>query len=450
MMNRGIHIKNILMRTLHVCLVVLSVLSINDLSASGSFDMEVDELKKEVHSMKTIVEPVFNSTVHRYIKYYMDASDEYSLSMLERSALYFPYIESELRNSGLPEELKYLVVVESSVKPDVRSRVGASGLWQLMIPTARYCGLEINYWVDERLDPRASTKAAIIYLKELYSQFSDWSLVMAAYNCGPGRVRKAIRYAGSEDYWKVARYLPGETRRYVPKFIAAQYAFDKALHGEMQNFKVPLDLLFTTEVKLTSQTSLQEVASVTKVSLELLKELNPSWRRGVLGNASGDYTLRLPSRVLDYWLEFELSKTDNVSHLESKPERYVPGTTYLSLKYEVQEESKLDEIAEQIGIQPYLIHYWNQKIPGQIVSKGEEIQLYLPDNHECYFIGAVLRDATDIEFLPQRTMGSSLVSSTHKFSVSLPKLDDASEGREVSAPVIVPRGMSYVEFRRHQ
>lgn len=413
--------------------------------AHGVFDMEEDVLRKEVHSMNTIVEPVFNSTVHQYIKYYMKDADVYSHSMLERSAIYFPFIEKALHQAGLPLELKYLVVIESSVQPSIRSRVGACGLWQLMIPTARYCGLTINHSIDERMDPQRSTEAAIIYLQELYDQFSDWSLVMAAYNCGPSRVRKAMQLAGTDDYWKVAKYLPRETRKYVPKFIAAQYSFDKSLRERLFTMDVSLDLLYTTEVRLTAPTSLSEVAEVTGISEEVIRSLNTAWKRNKIGDSNGNYSLRIPARVVNKWLAYDQDRATQPMAEAGFHNTYYENS-YRKLEYPLQKGETIQTIADLFGISPYLINWWNDILPNEEVEKGQSLTIYIPHNHSCSYIGEALMDAKNLRSISFPGFKPIVSRNNVPLEADILQIAIQAYKREDNPPVIIPRGMSYAQY----
>ena len=173
------------------------------------------------------IEMPYNSVVRQFIDLYTGRRRELVEYMLGLGVYYFPIFEQELEKNGLPLELKYLPIIESALNPKATSRAGAAGLWQFMLPTAKLMGLEVNSLVDERRDPYKSSAAAARYLKELYDIYQDWNLVIAAYNCGPGTVNKAIRRAGGKrDYWEIYYYLPRETRSYVPLFIAAQLRDD--------------------------------------------------------------------------------------------------------------------------------------------------------------------------------------------------------------------------------
>jgi membrane-bound lytic murein transglycosylase D len=336
---------------------------------------------------KSVVDMVYESQVERYVGQYLRSSEEATLALSERANKYFPMIEEKLDAAGLPLELKYLTLVESRLIPSARSRAGASGLWQLMVPTARYCGLTVDYWVDERLDPERSTDAAIFYLKDLYEQFDDWALVMAAYNAGPGRVRKAIRYSGSTEFERVAPFLPRETRQYVPRFLAAQQYFK----AKEVRFAAPYlpnpDEWWTTTVRLTAATTLQRLAEQLKLNIQLLRGLNPAWKRDRLGNSNGKYTVRIPQRVLPLWCavhekEFEAARFEEVESIEGEALIFSSAKVQ-EVNVKLRAMGSLRLIAEDLSLNPYRIAAWNQLSIHQDLPRGTVIRLFIPESHDC-------------------------------------------------------------------
>ena len=191
-------------------------------------------------------------------------------------------------------ELKYLPVIESALNPKAVSRVGATGLWQFMLTTGKQYGLEVNSLVDERRDPVKASYAAARYLRDLYRVFGDWNLVIAAYNCGPGNINKAIHRAGGEkDYWQLYPYLPAETRGYVPAFIAANYAMTYYCEHNIcpMNTRLPLQ---TDTVVVDRDVHLQQVAAVLDLDIEMIRSLNPEYRRDIVPGANKKHAIRLP------------------------------------------------------------------------------------------------------------------------------------------------------------
>ena len=236
-----------------------------------------DVFKMRVTSMQTIVDIEYNKRVQSYIKSYMQNGKHHSQLMLGRKELYFPMFEEALSRKGLPDDLKYLSVVESSLNPRAKSPTGAAGLWQFMKGTARQYGLRVDHVVDERYDPVKSTEAALNYLSDLYEKFDDWNLALSAYNSGPGRVGKSIRKANSYNYESVAQYLPKETRNYLPNFIAVSYLFNYyALHDLTPSYP---NATFKKQqlVKLYDKESFSSIAERFGCNYKIIALLNPSY-----------------------------------------------------------------------------------------------------------------------------------------------------------------------------
>jgi membrane-bound lytic murein transglycosylase D len=261
---------------------------------SSNLDEQEEIIRERIPTAVSIVNPVYNPAVRSYLDTYIYRRPQHTAAMLGWAAVYFPMFEKALAEAGLPTDLKYLSIVESALNPAAISRSGAGGLWQFMKPTAKECGLKISSYVDERMDPDKSTKAAVHYLKQLYSMFGNWELVMAAYNAGPGRVRAAVKRAGSSDYWKIARFLPEETRSYVPGFIAASYLMN--FHDAHNIIPVYPEMAMgeLTTIVIYKGMSIPEVAKRSGLSIELVKQLNPSFIRNYIPTSAAGHALVLP------------------------------------------------------------------------------------------------------------------------------------------------------------
>ena len=259
----------------------------------------IDRLRR----MPTVMEMGYNEIVQRFIDRYMGRLRHSVSYMLGATNFYVPIFEEALEAYQVPLELKYLPVIESALNPRAVSRVGATGLWQFMLGTGKQYGLEVNSLVDERRDPLRASYAAARYLRDLYRIFGDWNLVIAAYNCGPGNINKAIHRSGGEkDYWRLYPYLPAETRGYVPAFIAANYAMTYYCeHGICpMSTKLPLQ---TDTVVVNRDVHLEQIASVLDLDIEMLRSLNPQYRRDIVPGSNKPYAIRLPmadtSRFID-------------------------------------------------------------------------------------------------------------------------------------------------------
>ena len=287
--------------------------------------------------LPNVMEMVYNEVVQKFIDRYAGRL-RYSVSyMLGAMNFYMPVFEEALEAYQLPLELKYLPIIESALNPNAISRAGAGGLWQFMIGTGKQYGLQVNSLVDERRDPVKASYAAARYLRDLYKIFGDWNLVIAAYNCGPGNISKAIHRAGNEnkDYWQIYPYLPKETRGYVPAFIAANYIMTYySLHNICpMSTRLPAK---TDTVMVNRNVHLQQVAEVVGINIDLLRSLNPMYRRDIIPGATEPYALRLPltevrkfielqDTVYNYKVDELLNKRSEVEIKDDVPTYYKKG-----------------------------------------------------------------------------------------------------------------------------
>lgn len=264
-----------------------------------------------------------NETTLSTIKFFVDKRRGFARIVLGRSELYFEMFEEKLAKHGLPIELKYLAVIESGLRPQVKSRAGALGLWQFMYRTGRMFGLEENSYVDERMDPDKATEAACLYLKQLYGMYNDWNLALAAYNAGPGNVNKAIRRSGNKKtYWEVRPFLPNETQGYVPNFIAAAYLLTYyAEHNIVpQEATVKYNQLDTMCLK--NGVHMETIADLLTIDLEDIQTLNPIYKRSYIPKGvSSPYCVMLPLDQIGLLVSLE----DSLYALEF--EKYSSGTT---------------------------------------------------------------------------------------------------------------------------
>ena len=261
----------------------------------------VDRLSR----MPTVMEMAYNDVVQKFIDRYSERLRHSISYMLGASNFYMPLFEEALETYQLPLELKYLPVIESALNPKAISRVGATGLWQFMLTTGKQYGLQVNSLVDERRDPVKSSYAAARYLSDLYKIFGDWNLVIAAYNCGPANINKAIHRAnGEKDYWQIYPYLPKETRGYVPAFIAANYIMTYySLHNICpMTTRLPAK---SDTVMVSRNVHLEQVAEVVGLNIDLLRSLNPMYRRDVVPGATEPSPLRLPMADVSRFLDLE-------------------------------------------------------------------------------------------------------------------------------------------------
>ena len=253
--------------------------------------------------MPTVIEMPFNEVVRKFIALYTTNLRERVSYMVSASNFYMPIFEEALEAYGLPMELKYLPIIESALDPNAVSRAGAAGLWQFMVATGKIYGLETNSLLDERRDPIKSTWAAVRYLKDLYDIYHDWTLVIAAYNSGPGNINKAItRAGGKRDYWEIYNYLRTETQGYVPSFIAANYVMNYYCKHNICPKETTLPVASDT-IQVNQRIHLQQIAEVCDVELDALKSLNPQFRQNIIPGDTKTQTLRLPQKYVSAFLE---------------------------------------------------------------------------------------------------------------------------------------------------
>ena len=260
---------------------------------------------ERLSKLPTIIELPYNATVRKCIELYVDRRRSLVENMLGLEAFYFPMIEETLDKYDLPQELKYLVIIESAMNPVALSRAGASGLWQFMMATGRMYGLEINNLIDERRDPIKSTDAACRHLRDLYDRYGDWNLAIAAYNCGAGNVNKAIsRSGGRRDYWTIYPYLPAETRSYVPLFIAANYVMNYYAYHQLYPEQTSLPLS-TDTVMVNRMIHFDQIADILKIDKETIRLLNPQYKRDIIPGNYRPQILKLPTTQAYAYVEKE-------------------------------------------------------------------------------------------------------------------------------------------------
>ncbi len=264
-------------------------------------EVYIDRLSR----LPNVMEMPYNDIVQKFIDRYTGRLRHSVSYMLGASNFYIPIFEEALEAYGLPLELKYLPVIESALNPKATSHAGAAGLWQFMVTTGKQYGLEINSLIDERRDPIKSSYAAAHYLKDLYNIFGDWSLVIAAYNCGPENINKAIHRAdGQADYWKIYPYLPRETRGYVPAFIAANYVMNYYCEHNICPMRTTLPAK-TDTVVVTKDVHLKQIADVCGIDLEELRTLNPQYRRDIVNGNNKPSVVRLPANATNTFIANE-------------------------------------------------------------------------------------------------------------------------------------------------
>jgi membrane-bound lytic murein transglycosylase D len=275
--------------------------NMRDMNPIFSKETYIERLQR----IPTTLEMPYNNVVMKFIDKYTNHLRRQVSYMLGASNFYMPIFEEALETYGLPLELKYLPVIESALNPKALSRAGAVGLWQFMITTGKRYGLTVNTLVDERCDPQKASYAAAHYLADLYKIYNDWSLVIAAYNCGPNQISKAIRRAGgAKDYWTIYPYLPKETRGYVPAFIAANYIMTYYCDHNICPMNTQLPAKSDT-VMVNHNIHFEQIASVCKVDQNMISALNPQYRHEIIPGGSELSSLRLPQDVINSFVDAE-------------------------------------------------------------------------------------------------------------------------------------------------
>ena len=275
--------------------------NMRDINPTYSKEDYVDRLSR----IPSIMEMAHNDVVQKFIDRYSGRLRHSISYMLGASNFYMPIFEEALETYQLPLELKYLPIIESALNPKAVSRVGATGLWQFMLTTGKQYGLQVNSLVDERRDPVKASYAAARYLSDLYKIFGDWNLVIAAYNCGPANINKAIHRAnGEKDYWQIYPYLPKETRGYVPAFIAANYIMTYYSQHNICPMTTRLPAQ-TDTVMVNRNIHLEQVAEVMGINIDLVRSLNPMYRRDIVPGATELSPIRLPQTETGRFIDLQ-------------------------------------------------------------------------------------------------------------------------------------------------
>lgn len=379
----------------------------------------IDRLQR----MPTVIEMPYNKIVRAFINMYVERKKSLVESMLGMSLYYMPIFEQALDKYGMPMELKYLPIIESALNPTAVSRAGATGLWQFMLDTAKGMGLEINSLVDQRRDPYLSSDAAARYLKQLYNSYGDWSLAIAAYNCGPGNVNKALRRAGGgkKDFWEIYPFLPRETRDYIPAFIAANYAMN---YYDRHNISPALASrpIITDTVHVNKRVHFQQISDVMGIPMDELRILNPQYRTDVIPGDIHPYALILPNIQAYCYIANEDSIVNHNAELYARRDVVEPSTgatisdgnggQYVEevvVKYhKVRRGENLASIARRYGVTQKSIRSTNGI--GRRVRRGQTLR-----------INTIRR-----RYIPAPTQADSATTPDNKAQVAVPETKDGT------------------------
>jgi peptidoglycan lytic transglycosylase D len=356
------------------------------------------------------IDLTYNETVRKYIDMYLVYKRGQVAKMVGLSKLYFPSFEQILDKHNLPLEFKYLPIIESALNPHAVSRVGATGLWQFMYPTGKLYQLNINSYIDERRDPELSTEAAASFLTDLFELYGDWSLALAAYNCGPGNVNKAIRRSGGKTtYWGIRNYLPRETRGYVPAFIAATYVMNYYEEHNIIPLIPEIDLSSLDTIMIHREVALKTLSEHLGVDEDELSFYNPSLKRNKIPATTNGYALKVPydkialydeakdsifaatsasvSKPVNSSPQFTTAKTYTKSKSSgSKSKKKYSYTSYVpdiknktKLIYTVKSGDNIGFIAEWYNIKSSDLKYWNN-IHGSRIYVGRKLKVYVSND----------------------------------------------------------------------
>jgi len=338
-------------------------------------------IAERLSSLSGTIELTYNSRVQSFIDYFTIRDRNYTRMVQRRKDLYFPIFERKLKEYGLPDELKYLSIIESGLNPRATSRARAVGLWQFMPGTGRYMGLSSDWYIDERMDPEKSTDAACRYLASLYSMFGDWQLALAAYNSGPGTVRNAIRKSGyKKNFWEVYAGLPRETKSYVPQFIAIVYAMNYTEeHNLVELAKEELQPHDTIYVQQFLH--FETYANLTGTCLEDLQRLNPSVMRGALPDNGKRHIIKVPTwskAALNQNRQFILDSASKIGkkELETLAKNIFGATNGREVQlYRVRAGDVLGSIAERFGVRVADLKNWNS-LAGNNIRVGQRLSIW--------------------------------------------------------------------------
>ncbi|MCC5928533.1 MAG: LysM peptidoglycan-binding domain-containing protein [Cyclobacteriaceae bacterium] len=349
-------------------------------------DVSYEEMERRITSIESSIPLHFNSRVKTFVDYFTIKNRAYTKTMIARKNVYFPIFESVFANYDVPEEIKYLSIIESGFKVNARSRMGAVGLWQFMPATGRLYGLQQDWYVDERMDPYKSTEAACRYLKFLYGMFHDWELALAAYNCGPGNVKKAMKRSGKKTFWEIYNYLPRETRSYLPQFVAITYVMNFA---EEHNLYVdPQDFMFdiasdTLHVKqFINFSGLAEQLNICKEDLEIL---NPQIKNGAVPGNKRTHIIRVPTDVAELLAENRQIILDSAGKQGHQKYEQLASQSAGSIQgrerivHTVKSGDVLGSIAQNYSVNIADLREWNN-LNGNIIRVGQKLNVWVTEN----------------------------------------------------------------------
>ncbi len=344
-------------------------------------------IKDRLACMNTTIKMTYHQDVLSWIKLYTIKQRAQTQRILDRSSFYFPIFEEALKRHEMPDELKYLSIVESALVPKAQSWAAAVGLWQFIPSTGKEYGLEQDWFIDERMDIYKSTDAACRYLKFLYKYHGDWQLALAAYNCGPGRVNWAVKQAGGKnaDFWKIYNYLPRETRSYVPAFISVCYALNYSEEHFIRPSK-PEEFIPSDTIHINQFLNIEEFAKQIDVPVEHMELLNPHLKKKAIPAYKKNYPLRFPASKSEMVAEnrAEILRTSSIASRREVP--YTEGLTDVSsttegkqqVTHSVSSGQSLSYIALQYGVTVSNIRIWN-RLSSNMIHPNQKLAIWVKE-----------------------------------------------------------------------
>jgi len=346
-----------------------------ELDEVNSIEFSPNEIKERLALIESTIDLKYNSVVDKHIRYYLKRRRSRTEKIIGLSDLYFPIFEHFLQSKGMPDEIKYLSIIESALNPNATSPVGAAGLWQFMKGTGTRYGLKIDSYVDERRDQIKSTEAAMQFLSDLYRRYDDWTLALAAYNCGPGRVDRAIKRSRSKNYWKLRGYLPQETRNYVPAYIAAVYSMNFYTEYGLTPFEhgFKFDNLKTT--KIYQSASFYEMSKLSGVPMDVIELLNPAYKQRFIPKNNKGNLLNLPAEGMMRFKNVQREGARRAYYSGRRLQAKGPSNS-LKSTYNVQKGQRLEKIARLLRVDVNDLRKWNH-LESNSVFVGQELVVYL-------------------------------------------------------------------------
>lgn len=344
-------------------------------------DFTYAQVEQRIQAMDNEMSFELNDKIFSFIQYFTVRNRAYTEMILARKDIFFPLFDASLQKHEMPLEIKYLAIIESGLDPQIKSRAGAMGLWQFMPATGRMFGMYTNTQVDDRMDPELSSEAAAKYLKSLYRMFGDWEVALAAYNCGPGNVRKAIRKSGGKKtFWEIYNFLPKETRSYIPQFQAMLYILK---HLEEHNFHLeePTYPIAYDEIRFNRAMSLNKLAELTDICLSDLEKINPSIKNQTIPDSNKNMAVKIPRNKITFvnaniaWINDSLNQSVTNLFIANNQVEISPIDQLVHQKnatYRVKSGDVLGTIASKHGVTITELKQWNN-LSSNLIRVGQTL-----------------------------------------------------------------------------